>query len=40
LSVPFAFALMFFRLLQSIVRDWRDLKAGREAFSGKLLFDL
>jgi TRAP-type C4-dicarboxylate transport system permease small subunit len=40
LAVPFAFVLMFFRLLQSIVRDWRDLKAGREAFSGKLLFDL
>jgi TRAP-type C4-dicarboxylate transport system permease small subunit len=40
LVVPFSFVLMFIRLLQSIVRDWRDLRAGREAFSGKLLFDL
>ena len=40
LVVPIGFSLMFIRLMQSIVRDLRDLRAGREAFSGKLLFDL
>jgi TRAP-type C4-dicarboxylate transport system permease small subunit len=40
LSVPLGFSLMVFRLLQSMVRDLRDIRAGREAYSGKLLFDL
>lgn len=40
LAVPVGFSLMLIRLGQSIVRDVRDLRAGREAFSGKLLFDV
>ena len=39
LAVPFGFLLMFIRLLQSLVRDVRDIRAGRKPFVGSLLFD-
>jgi TRAP-type C4-dicarboxylate transport system permease small subunit len=39
LAVPIGFSLMVYRLVQNIVRDVRDLRAGRDPFSGKLLFD-
>lgn len=38
-AVPLGFAMMFFRLIQSIVRDVGDLRAGRSVFRGKKLFD-
>jgi TRAP-type C4-dicarboxylate transport system permease small subunit len=39
LAVPIGFSLMVYRLVQNIARDVRDLRAGRDPFSGKLLFD-
>lgn len=38
-AVPFGFAMMLGRLIQSIIRDVSDLKAGRPIFQGKKLFD-
>ncbi len=38
-AVPIGFAMMVFRLLQSIKRDYNDLKAGRPVFEGSKLFD-
>lgn len=38
-AVPLGFLMMTFRLLQSIHRDWSDLKAGRPVFEGNKLFD-
>ena len=38
-AVPLGFTLMIWRLLQSIRRDIQDIRAGREAFKGALLFD-
>ena len=38
-AVPLGFAMMFFRLIQSIMRDVSDIKAGRPVFRGKKLFD-
>ena len=38
-AVPLGFTLMIWRLLQSIRRDIPDIRAGREAFKGALLFD-
>jgi len=38
-AVPFGFALMIFRLVQSIIRDVKDLVAGRHVFEGRQLFD-
>ena len=38
-AVPLGFTLMIWRLLQSIRRDVRDIRAGRDAFKGALLFD-
>lgn len=38
-AVPLGFAMMFFRLIQSIIRDARDVKAGRPIYRGKKLFD-
>ena len=38
-AVPLGFALMVWRLLQSIRRDIQDIRAGRDAFRGALLFD-
>jgi len=39
LAVPIGFSLMIFRLLQSLVRDVRDLIAGRDVYEGGQLFD-
>jgi TRAP-type C4-dicarboxylate transport system permease small subunit len=38
-AVPLGFALMIFRLIQSILRDLRDLRAGRPVFEGLRLFE-
>lgn len=38
-AVPLGFAMMVFRLLQSMKRDWSDLRAGRPVFEGNKLFD-
>jgi C4-dicarboxylate transporter DctQ subunit len=38
-SIKFGFAMMIIRLIQSIIRDVSDLKAGRPIFEGKKLFD-
>lgn len=38
-AVPLGFAMMFFRLIQSIIRDVRDVRAGNPIFRGKKLFD-
>lgn len=38
-AVPIGFAMMFFRLVQSVIRDVSDLRAGRPVFKGKKLFD-
>lgn len=38
-AVPIGFAMMFVRLIQSIIRDVADLRAGRPIYKGKKLFD-
>ena len=38
-AVPLGFAMMFFRLIQSIVRDFRDVRSGHPIYRGKKLFD-
>ena len=38
-AVPLGFSLMIWRLAQSIRRDIQDIRAGRDAFKGALLFD-
>jgi TRAP-type C4-dicarboxylate transport system permease small subunit len=38
-AVPFGFALVIFRIVQSILRDIGDLRAGRPPFVGRKLFD-
>lgn len=38
-AVPLGFAMMFFRLIQSIIRDVRDVRTGNPIFRGKKLFD-
>ncbi len=38
-AVPIGFAMMVFRLVQSILRDWSDFRAGRPVFEGEKLFD-
>jgi TRAP-type C4-dicarboxylate transport system permease small subunit len=38
-AVPIGFALMIFRLIQSLLRDVADLTAGRPVFEGAKLFD-
>lgn len=38
-AVPIAFALVIFRSVQGILRDWRDLKAGRPVYAGKAMFE-
>jgi TRAP-type C4-dicarboxylate transport system permease small subunit len=38
-AVPLGFAMMLVRLIQSIIRDVTDLKAGRPIYQGKKLFD-
>jgi TRAP-type C4-dicarboxylate transport system permease small subunit len=38
-AVPLGFAMMLVRLIQAIIRDVADLKAGRPIYQGKKLFD-
>ncbi len=38
-AVPLGFTMMIFRLVQSLIRDVSDLRAGRPVFKGKKLFD-
>ncbi len=39
LAVPIGFALVIFRLLQSLLRDVSDLREGRPVYDGARLFD-
>jgi TRAP-type C4-dicarboxylate transport system permease small subunit len=39
MAVPIGFALMIFRLIQSLLRDVADLRAGRPVYGGERLFD-
>ncbi|MEM8730493.1 MAG: TRAP transporter small permease [Pseudomonadota bacterium] len=39
MAVPMGFALMVWRLLQSLARDWRSLRDGEPVFEGDKLFD-
>ena len=38
-AVPIGFALIIFRSAQAMVRDIADLRAGREPFAGKAMFE-
>lgn len=38
-AVPLGFSMMVARVLQSAWRDIQDIRAGRDAFAGTLLFD-
>jgi TRAP-type C4-dicarboxylate transport system permease small subunit len=38
-AVPIGFALVVFRSLQNMSRDIADLRAGREPFAGKAMFE-
>jgi TRAP-type C4-dicarboxylate transport system permease small subunit len=38
-AVPLGFAMMIVRLIQAIIRDVGDVRAGRPIFRGKKLFD-
>ena len=38
-AVPIGFSLMIFRLIQSLLRDVGDLRAGRSVFEGNKMFD-
>jgi TRAP-type C4-dicarboxylate transport system permease small subunit len=38
-AVPIGFSMMIVRILQSLWRDWNDLRANRPAFEGNPLFD-
>ncbi|MHA3978778.1 TRAP transporter small permease [Halovulum sp. GXIMD14794] len=38
-AVPLGFALMVFRLVQSLIRDFKDFASGRAPFEGERLFD-
>lgn len=39
MAVPLGFSLMIFRLLQSLIRDFNDLRAGRPVNEGQRMFD-
>jgi TRAP-type C4-dicarboxylate transport system permease small subunit len=39
LAVPIGFSLVLFRLIQSLMRDIADLRAGRPVYEGDKLFD-
>ncbi len=39
IAVPLGFLMMIARIFQSIIRDVRDLRAGRPVFKGHRLFD-
>ena len=38
-AVPIGFSMMVVRILQSLWRDWNDLRANRPVFEGNPLFD-
>lgn len=38
-AVPIGFSLVIFRLSQSLLRDFKDLRSGRPVFEGDKLFD-
>jgi TRAP-type C4-dicarboxylate transport system permease small subunit len=38
-AVPVGFSLVIFRLIQSLIRDVKDLTAGRPVYEGDKLFD-
>ena len=38
-AVPIGFALIIFRSAQGMWRDVTDLRAGREAYAGKAMFE-
>jgi TRAP-type C4-dicarboxylate transport system permease small subunit len=38
-AVPIGFSMMIVRILQSLWRDWNDLRANRPVFEGNPLFD-
>ncbi|TRD19739.1 TRAP transporter small permease [Palleronia caenipelagi] len=38
-AVPIGFALVTFRLIQSLIRDFNDLRHGNPVFEGEQLFD-
>jgi TRAP-type C4-dicarboxylate transport system permease small subunit len=38
-AVPLGFSMMIIRLIQSMIRDLKDLGAGRPVFMGRKLFD-
>jgi TRAP-type C4-dicarboxylate transport system permease small subunit len=38
-AVPLGFSMMVVRILQSAWRDIQDIRAGRAAYAGTLLFD-
>jgi len=38
-AVPIGFSLMVFRLIQSLLRDVADFRAGRPVYEGERLFD-
>ena len=39
IAVPLGFSMMMLRLIQSILRDLRDIRDGRPVFTGTKLFD-
>lgn len=39
MAVPLGFALMTYRLVQSLIRDVRDFRAGRSPYEGETLFE-
>jgi C4-dicarboxylate transporter, DctQ subunit len=39
MAVPLGFSLMIFRLLQSLIRDFNDFRAGRPVNEGQRMFD-
>lgn len=39
MAVPLGFTLVIIRLVQSMLRDFRDLRAGRQVYEGDRLFD-
>ena len=39
MAVPIGFSLVIFRLIQSMIRDIADLRAGRPVYEGDTLFD-
>ncbi len=39
IAVPLGFSMIMLRLVQSILRDLRDLRSGQPVFTGTKLFD-